>query len=78
MLSGGPGAWEIVARYEQLAIDDGALLREERAVVIGTNWWLSRSLRFVLNVSLDRFRNLENETPIRSARALLARVQVIF
>ncbi len=55
----GPGAWEVVARYSQVDLDDGAVSGGEfQRFTLGTSWYTSRSWRFEVNwgrSTLDRF-----------------------
>lgn len=48
---GGPGAWEIVLRYNRLdftAVGEGQL----HTGTLGVNWWMNRNTRLMANVSV--------------------------
>jgi phosphate-selective porin OprO/OprP len=65
---GDPGAWEAVARYSVVDLDDapatGAITAaqgirggEQKIITLGVNWYLNRNVRFMfnwLNVDVDR------------------------
>jgi len=66
--SPGWGAWEIVARYSELKIDDSAFAggsqsfadpttsaRRARAAGVGVNWWLNANVKWVLDYEVTRF-----------------------
>jgi phosphate-selective porin OprO and OprP len=64
----GWGAWEIVARYHELKIDDDAFIgggssfadpatspRKARAVGVGVNWYLNQNVKWVLDFERTQF-----------------------
>jgi phosphate-selective porin OprO and OprP len=64
----GWGAWELVARYSELKIDDDAFAggaesfadpsasaRRARAAGVGINWWLNANVKWVLDYEVTRF-----------------------
>ena len=64
----GWGAWEIVARYHELTVDEAAFMggadsfadpataaRTARALGAGINWYLNRNLRWMLDFEHTRF-----------------------
>lgn len=64
----GWGAWEIVARYGELKIDDAAFIggadsfadpnaspHRARAVGVGINWWLNANVKWVLDYEVTQF-----------------------
>lgn len=62
--SGRWGAWQLVARYGQLDIDDGAFLgfsnpqtsaRGATAWSVGINWWLNKNVRVLTSFSHTTF-----------------------
>ncbi|MBL9140010.1 MAG: hypothetical protein JNK85_29325 [Verrucomicrobiales bacterium] len=61
---GGPGAWQLVARYGQFDVDDEAFLgfsdpRTSATAAlswsVGINWWLSRNLRILTSFTHTSF-----------------------
>jgi len=83
---GGRGAVEVVARAGQLSLDPilqshGLANANTPATtahewVVGTNWYLNRSLRTELNYGNTRFKGGATPHPIE--HALLARMQLVF
>ena len=66
--SGGWGAWEVVARYSELKIDNAAFAggaesfadptaspRNARATGVGINWWLNANVKWVLDYEVTQF-----------------------
>ena len=50
--NGGPGAWEIAARYSQADLNDagaGIAGGEQDIITVGLNWYVNNNLRFMLN-----------------------------
>ncbi|MDZ4380972.1 MAG: porin [Parvibaculum sp.] len=50
--NGGPGAWEIAARYSQADLNDagaGITGGEQDIITVGLNWYVNNNLRFMLN-----------------------------
>jgi phosphate-selective porin OprO/OprP len=77
----GFGAWELKARYSNLQIAD-ATAKSNRAgtLYFGTNWYMNRFVRYMLDVGFERFKD-----PIRAPKpgdknffVILSRVQVAF
>ena len=65
---GGWGAWEVVARYSELKIDNAAFAggtqsfadptaspRNARATGVGINWWLNANVKWVLDYEVTQF-----------------------
>ena len=65
---GGWGAWEVVARYSALKIDNAAFAggaqsfadptaspRNARATGVGINWWLNANVKWVLDYEVTQF-----------------------
>jgi phosphate-selective porin OprO/OprP len=49
--SGGPGAWEIVARFSSLDLtDQGIVGGEQDDITLGVNWYLNPATRLMLNL----------------------------
>jgi phosphate-selective porin OprO/OprP len=68
MGGGGWGAWEVVARYSELKIDNAAFAggtqsfadptvspRNARATGVGINWWLNANVKWVLDYEVTQF-----------------------
>jgi phosphate-selective porin OprO/OprP len=66
--SPGWGAWELAARYSELAVDSAAFTggaqsfsdptaaaRRASAWAIGLNWWLNANVKWVLDYEVTRF-----------------------
>jgi phosphate-selective porin OprO/OprP len=77
----GFGAWELKVRYSNLQIADGTA-KSNRAgtFFFGTNWYMNRFVRYMLDLGFERFKD-----PARSPRpgdknffVVLSRVQVAF
>ena len=77
----GFGAWELKLRYSNLQIADGTA-KSNRAgtLYFGTNWYMNRFVRYMLDLGLERFKD-----PVRSPQpgdknffVVLSRVQVAF
>ena len=77
----GFGAWELKARYSNLQIADGTA-KSNRAgtLYFGTNWYMNRFVRYMLDLGFERFKD-----PVRSPNpgdknffVVLSRVQVAF
>jgi len=88
----GWGAWEIVARYSELKIDDAAFVggaesfadpstapRRARAAGVGINWWLNANVKWVLDYEVTRFDGgATNGTNRPDERALTTRFALTF
>jgi phosphate-selective porin OprO and OprP len=88
----GWGAWEIVARYGELKIDDAAFTggadsfadpsaapRRARAAGVGINWWLNANVKWVLDYEVTRFDGGAANGANRTAeRALTTRFALTF
>jgi phosphate-selective porin OprO and OprP len=77
----GFGAWELKFRYANLQIADGTP-RSNRAdtIYFGTNWYLNRFVRYLLDFGFERFKD-----PLRLPRpgdrnffVVLSRIQLAF
>lgn len=52
---GGPGAWQMVMRYDYIDLaDNGILGGVQKTLIGGVNWWLSSHMKVTLNVSWSR------------------------
>jgi phosphate-selective porin OprO/OprP len=88
----GWGAWEIVARYNELKIDaaafvggaqsfadPGAAPSRARAVGVGINWWLNANVKWVLDYEVTQFNGgATNGTNRPDERALTTRFALTF
>ena len=88
----GWGAWELVARYSELSIDDAAFAggatsfadpnasaRRARATGVGINWWLNANVKWVLDYEVTRFDGgAANGTNRPEERALTTRFALTF
>jgi phosphate-selective porin OprO/OprP len=56
---GGPGAWEVTARYSSINLNDGLVEGGEMDILsLGFNWWLTLTFGVNLNyryIVLDRY-----------------------
>ena len=77
----GFGAWELKFRYANLQIADGTS-KSNRAETFyfGTNWYMNRYVRYVLDLGIERFKD-----PARTPKlcdnnlfVVLSRIQVAF
>jgi phosphate-selective porin OprO/OprP len=77
----GLGAWELKVRYANLQISDSTA-KSNRAgtLYFGTNWYMNRYVRYMLDLGFERFKD-----PLRSPQpgdktffVILSRVQVAF
>jgi phosphate-selective porin len=59
---GGPGAWEIAARYQYFEIEGAPFTKHVDDVTVGVNWWLNRFIRYQANVSWEFFRDPPDPT----------------
>jgi phosphate-selective porin OprO/OprP len=85
---GGWGAWELVARFEQLSVDPAAYAlgladpaksaRRARAWAGGVNWYLNRNVRLVLNYENTRFTGGAAGGDRSPEHAVLSRFQIAF
>jgi phosphate-selective porin OprO/OprP len=77
----GFGAWELKFRYANLQVADGTpKSNRAESFYFGPNWYLNRSVRYMLDLGFERFKD-----PARSPRpgdntffVVLSRVQVAF
>ena len=89
---GGWGAWEVVARYSELKIDNAAFAggtqsfadptaspRNARATGVGINWWLNANVKWVLDYEVTQFEGGATSTGNRpDERALTTRFALTF
>jgi len=77
----GLGAWELKVRYANLQISDSTA-KSNRAgtIYFGTNWYMNRYVRYMLDLGFERFKD-----PLRAPQpgdknffVILSRVQVAF
>jgi len=87
----GWGAWEIVARYHELTVDEAAFLegadsfadpttsaRAARALGAGINWYLNRNLRWMLDFEHTRFELGAKNGSRAPEDALFTQLQLTF
>jgi phosphate-selective porin OprO/OprP len=67
---GGPGAWQLAARYSHVDLDDGAINGGELdCVTAGVNWYLNPNTRVMLNyVYADSDKLYDGEANIFQTR----------
>lgn len=85
---GGWGAWQVVARYEELDVDDAAFptyasastsASKARAWSAGVNWYLNKNLRANASFSHTQFSNgSTGAVTRRPENVLFTRVQLAF
>ena len=85
---GGWGAWELVGRYGELDLDDGAFplfadpavaARSAQSWTVGVNWYLTSNLKLVANYLQTRFGGGAAAGADRDdERAVFTRLQVAF
>ena len=89
---GGWGAWEVVARYSELKIDNNAFAdgndsfanpttspRNARATGVGINWWLNANVKWVLDYEWTQFEGGALASANRpDERALTTRIALMF
>jgi phosphate-selective porin OprO and OprP len=89
---GGWGAWEIVARFSELKIDNAAFAggsqsfadptaspRNARATGVGINWWLNANVKWVLDYEWTQFEGGASNNGNRpDERALTTRFALTF
>jgi phosphate-selective porin OprO/OprP len=77
----GFGAWELKVRYSNLQIADGTA-KSNRAgtLYFGTNWYMNRFVRYMLDLGFERFKDpLRSPSPgDKNFFVVLSRVQVAF
>jgi phosphate-selective porin OprO/OprP len=88
--SGGWGAWQIVARYADLTVDDNAFTDgfaaagsagEAKAVSIGLNWYLNRNIRLNASFAHTAFDDVHGTATAVTKQAenvLFTRIQLAF
>jgi phosphate-selective porin OprO/OprP len=82
------GAFELVARYSELEIDDETFAAgyadskksasAAEAVGVGINWYLTRNLKFVLHYEQTAFTDGASEGNRPDEQVVIARTQVKF
>ncbi len=56
--SGGPGAWQLAARFDRLDLTaDGIYGGEQNTYVLGVNWYVNERIRFSANYSHSAIRD---------------------
>ena len=92
MGGGGWGAWEVVARYSELKVDNAAFTggassfadptaspRNARATGVGINWWLNANVKWVLDYEWTQFEGgAANNANRPDERALTTRFALTF
>ena len=89
--SGGPGAWELVARYHEIRFDAGAFSggaqsfanpqsapRAAHAIGTGVNWYLNSALKVQLDYEVTRFEGGAPAGNRPDERALLSQFALTF
>ena len=63
VFEGGPGAWEIGARLDYIALNDGGANiqgGEQYSLAAGINWYLSEHIRLMIEYAFTRVFNARN------------------
>jgi phosphate-selective porin OprO and OprP len=89
--SPGWGAWELVARYGELKIDNAAFAagaqsfadpaasaRRARAAGVGLNWWLNANVKWVIDYEVTQFEGGAANGDRPDERALTTRFALTF
>ena len=59
--SGGPGAWQVAARFDRLDLTESGIYGGEQSTyVLGLNWYAAKRIRFSANYSHTTIRNAFN------------------
>ena len=87
----GRGAFELVARYHELAVDDAAFVggaesfanplssaRKARAAGVGVNWYLNQNVKWSLNYERTEFEGGAATGDRPDEQALLTRIALAF
>jgi phosphate-selective porin OprO and OprP len=87
----GRGAWELVARIQELSIDDAAFAgglssfanpltaaRKAKALGVGVNWYLNQSVKWMLNFERTEFDGGAASGDRPNEEALLTRFAIAF
>jgi phosphate-selective porin OprO/OprP len=73
VFDGGPGAWQVAARYDRIDLSEGAIRGgEQDSYILGVNWYLNNYTRLMANYS--RSEIVDSFQGILSARNGEARV----
>jgi phosphate-selective porin OprO and OprP len=88
---GARGAWELVARIQELSVDDAAFaggassfanpltaVRKAQALGVGVNWYLNQSVRWMLNYERTEFEGGAATGDRPDEQAIISRVAVAF
>ncbi len=75
----GLGAWEVKLRYSRLRVNDGALNPRAEVYSTGLNWYLSRYVKFVVDLNLERFSDpaISPRADQKNFKTILTRVQFL-
>lgn len=73
---GGPGAWELAARYSHIDLNDASIRGgEQDDITLGLNWYLNQNTKFMLNyIRAD----IDNDTVNGNLDIFMTRTQVDF
>jgi phosphate-selective porin OprO/OprP len=84
--NGGPGAWQLAARYHALAVDEQAIAlefaapgssRKAAAWTLGLNWFLTANFRYTFNFERTVFDD-DADGPRAAENAFVFRTQAAF